>query len=252
MILANDFSLPATMEEAFDALVDPDVVLSCLSGARRGAGVDERTSRGELRLEVGGVVIPYRGTVRVDERDRDAGALRLSLDAREGRGKGTARGEVEIRLRESGGTTRVALRSDLVVEGRAERAGHEAVEAAVAGLVAEMAAGLTARLEAAGSRAPAVARTAAGVGAGATPAARPEVPVVVAPAAMHGPEPALREPQPVIPGRVQIMTTEPIPAASVAPRDSFAETLAARPWLVPLVAAALLLLAIAAVRRRRS
>ena len=231
MILANDFSLPAGMEEVFDALVDPEVVLPCLRGARRGARVDERTTRGELRLEVGGAVIPYRGTLRVEERDREAGALRLSVDAREGRGQGTARGEVEIRLRESGGTTRVALRSDLELEGRADRAGQAAVEAAVAGLVAEIAAGLAARLEEAPSSPPAVA-------------AEPP------PAATEAP--AAPEPEPVIPGRVRIMTTEPIPAASVAPRDTLAETLAARPWLLPLLAAGLLLLVIAVVRRRRS
>jgi carbon monoxide dehydrogenase subunit G len=240
MILDNQFSLPLAMEDAFDALVDPALVLPSLSGARRGASVDDRTVRGELRLEVGSLTIPYRGTLRVDERDREAGALRLSVEAREGRGKGTARGRVEIRLRESGEATRVAVRSELEVEGRAERAGEEAVRAAVAALVDELAAGLAARVQAAPTapRAPALREP--------DPAPAP-----ASPAAAPAPPPPRDEQPAPVPGRVRIMTTEPIPAASVAPRDSLAETLAARPWLVPLVVAGLLLLAVAVVRRRR-
>jgi len=249
MIVADEFSLPVGMEDAFDALVEPGLVLASVSGAKQTGRVDDRTSRGELRLEVGWTLIPYRGVVRVEERDREAGALRLSLDAREGRGKGTARGEVEIRLRESGGTTRVAVRSDLQLEGRAERAGQAAVEAALGSLIAELAAGLADRLA---SR---VGKATTGVAGGAPAAEAPTRPPGDGPSvseAPSAPTPARQpEPEVVIPGRVQIMTTEPVPAASVAPRDSLAETLAARPWLVPLVAAALLLLLVAAARRRR-
>ena len=229
------------MEDAFDALVDPALVVPSLSGAKRGPSVDDRTVRAELRLEVGSLVIPYRGTLRVDERDREAGALRLSVEAREGRGKGTARGRVEIRLRESGEATRVAMRSELEVEGRAERAGEAAVRAAVAALVDELAAGLAARVQAA----PAAPRAPRLREPDPAPAPPP-------PAAAQAPPPPRRDEAPApVPGRVRIMTTEPIPAASVAPRDSLAETLAARPWLVPLVVAGLLLLAVAMVRRRR-
>ena len=232
MILDTQFSLPVPMEEAFDALLDGALVVASLSGARRGARVDERTVRAELRLGVGAGVIPYRGTLRVEEHDREAGAVRLGLDAREGRGKGTARGEVEIRLRESVATTVVAMRADLELSGRAERAGEAAVRAAVAGLVEELATGLSAGL------------------ARSTPA-EPAIPATAA-AAPPPPPPARVEPAVVVPGRVRIMTTEPVPAASVAPRDSLAETLAARPWLIPLVLAGLLVAALAVARRRRA
>jgi len=261
VILENAFVVAAPMEDVFDALTDAGRVVPCLPGARLGTRVDDLTVKAELRLTLGRTTIPYRGTLRIDSCDRQAGALALRLDAREGRGQGTAQGTVNVRLRESRGSTTVSMHSEVELHGRAEKAAAE-IEGTVQQLLSEFGENLERRLRGHdhGTDAPQGPAPTADSGQpveGVASHLEVTAPAVAVRSALAGTdEPgAGAEPEPPrIPGTVRVMTSEPVPAADVAPREgllaSAAEELRRRPWLAAIPLAALLLVLLGLRRRR--
>jgi carbon monoxide dehydrogenase subunit G len=275
MILENEFSVAAPMERVYDALTDAAVVVPSLPGARRsGRDGEQRTTKGELRITLGSTTIPYRGTIRLDEGDREAGALALTIDAREGRGRGILHASVSIRLRESHGSTTVSLRSEVDVDGRAAKVASDDIQSAVQHLLAEFGQNIQTRMNGA------VAETAeameqngavkpmdgaADAAADTEPPAAAEA-VTEAPAAAEAPV-AVETPQPSpagkpdaahetpVRGTVRIMTTEPIASESVQPADGVLDVvrdeLRRRPWLAPLLLLGGLSLLLLIRRRRR-
>jgi carbon monoxide dehydrogenase subunit G len=248
MILVNAFTVAAPMDQVYDALNDGTLVAANLPGARRSGRLDERTVKGELRLVLGKTPIPYRGTLRLDEADREAGAMALTVEAREGRGQGTARAAVALRLRESRGSTTVSLRSELEVEGRAAKVEEETIGQVIQQLLDDFGRNLGAALdEQHGLGEPEAAWTSEAAEAHLAPRIRPpaeEREAAAAPAAYAAP----------VPGRVRVMTEEPLAYDDVAPTssslDAVRDELRRRPWLVPLLllgGLAFLLL----IRRRR-
>jgi carbon monoxide dehydrogenase subunit G len=263
MILENDFSVAAPMERVYDALTDSAVVVSSLPGARRSArSEDVNAASGELRITLGSTLIPYRGTVRLDEGDREAGALALTIDAREGRGRGVLHASVSIRLRESHGATTVSLRSEVDVEGRAAKVASSDIQGAVQSLLAEFGQNIQTRMNG-GTPAQRDAED-AGEATTAEPASVAETAgapaLSVEPVAVGSPPPppaaeGNAPDQPRVRGTVRIMTTEPISSDTVPQSDGafgmVRDQLRSRPWLAPLVLLVCLGLLLVARRRRR-
>ena len=233
-----------------------------LPGARLGARVDEHTVKAELRLTLGRTMIPYRGTVRLDSSDREAGALALRLEAREGRGQGTARGTVKLRLRESRGSTTVSMHSEVEVQGRAEKAEVGDIRDSVQRLLSEFGENLERRLRGDGREAAALAGGLPRVEVAPPSLEAPGSPVLAgspvsvadAISGSEEPSPDVEVAPPRIPGTVRVMTSEPVAAADVAPREGLLATagdeLRRRPWLVGILLGGLLLLLLGLRRRR--
>jgi carbon monoxide dehydrogenase subunit G len=113
MIVENAFTVAAPMDEVFDALRDVRTVLPCLD-ARVTEVVDDHTARGELTLPLGEDTMVFRGTLRVGEADREAGAITFEAVGH-GAGSASAQGRMWVRLRESAGSTTVSVHADVDV-----------------------------------------------------------------------------------------------------------------------------------------
>lgn len=113
MIVENAFTVAAPMDEVFDALRDVRTVLPCLD-ARVTEVVDDHTARGELTLPMGDDTMVFRGTLRVGEADREAGAITFEAVGH-GAGSASAQGRMWVRLRESAGSTTVSVHADVDV-----------------------------------------------------------------------------------------------------------------------------------------
>lgn len=113
MIVENAFSVAAPMDDVFDTLRDVRTMLPCLD-ARVYEVVDGHTARGELTIPMGDDTMVFRGTLRVGEADRQAGAITYEVDGR-GAGMATAQGTLAVRLRESAGSTTVSMQADVDV-----------------------------------------------------------------------------------------------------------------------------------------
>jgi uncharacterized protein len=244
VILENQFTVAAPVERVFAALHDTASVAASLPGARVGSRVDERTVKAELRLTLGKVLIPYRGTLRVERSDRGTGGLTLTVDAREGRGQGTARASVDIRIHEARGSTTVTMRSEVAVSGRAAKVAHNEIQDAVQGLLTRFGDNLGQRIAAAAANGAQVASA----GSTAAEPLRPEQ--VRGSVRLMAAEPAPAE---RIAGSVRLMTAEPVPAEKVAPLvglSAVADGIRRRPWL-PAALAGIILMALVVVASRR-
>ena len=113
MIVENAFTVAAPMDEVFDALRDVRTVLPCLD-ARVTEVVDDHTARGELTIPMGDDTMVLRGTLRVGEADREAGAITFEAVGH-GAGSAAAQGRMWVRLRESAGSTTVSVHADVDV-----------------------------------------------------------------------------------------------------------------------------------------
>jgi carbon monoxide dehydrogenase subunit G len=244
MNLETDLSLPGTPQDVFDTLVDarraagavPGVRLTPPSGAPLAEQLEGPGVGAELRLQAGGTQITYRGRVLPGTADRAAGILGCRIEAREARGDGVLRGDVGVRLDPGGEGTLMHVGADLEITGRAERLGEDRLRAATLRLLQRMATGLAE--------------------AATEPASGPEpdpdaLPLVTLPAVLL----SGAEPQAEIPGRVRLMTAEPLPLSTLPVSgghlDDLRVELRRRPWAVALalVAVAAILLAL---RRRGS
>ncbi|HXA27521.1 MAG TPA: SRPBCC domain-containing protein [Candidatus Angelobacter sp.] len=129
MIVENAFTVAAPLDDVFDTLRDVRTMLPCFD-ARITEVVDGHTARGEVTIAVGEESMVFRGTLRVGEADREAGAITFEASGR-GAGEASARGILAVRLREAEGSTAVAMQADVDLDGaplRIEGASGAAVE----------------------------------------------------------------------------------------------------------------------------
>jgi carbon monoxide dehydrogenase subunit G len=104
--------------EVLDALLDAGTVAACLPGSRLIGEVADNTYAGELRLRIGPMQTVYAGTVRLDNADRDAGTATLHASGWEQGGQGRADASVTLRVESRGGSTRVLISADLMIQGK--------------------------------------------------------------------------------------------------------------------------------------
>jgi carbon monoxide dehydrogenase subunit G len=119
MRIEERFVVKAAAGEVWSFLVDPRRVVGCVPGGELEEVLDERTFRGQIRVKVGAVTLPYRGRVRLAE--VDAAALRVKIvgEASEGTGTGSARLALQSWLvARPDGTTEVVALVEAEVVGR--------------------------------------------------------------------------------------------------------------------------------------
>lgn len=227
MIVENAFTIAASMEEVFDAILDLERLVPCLPGGRLDRVEGGRLAQGQVRLPLGRTSVTYRGTLRLVDDDRDAGAVTMAIDGHEARGTGRVQATVELRLRESREATMASLWASVDITGRAAAVDPEVVRRAAATLMSRFGSALATTMN---------------------------LHVPAAPAATDHPAPTAFGEKPV-PGRIVVVTHQPVDVplrssrAAATSLDRVNETLAERPWLIP--ASLLSLIALLLMLRRR-
>jgi uncharacterized protein len=123
MKLTNEFTVPASLDEAFAVLLDVERVAPCLPGASlQGASGD--AFDGTMTIKLGPVTSRFEGTVRIVESDGDAHRAVLRAQARDARGAGTAAATITTAMRQEADGTRVRVETDLQVSGPAAQFGR--------------------------------------------------------------------------------------------------------------------------------
>lgn len=195
MILANEFTVDASVQDTWHTLMDVQRVAACLPGARIEPVGEDGSYRGALKLKVGPVTMSYEGTVRLEDVDDTSRTLSYYASAREANGTGSAAATIRTRLTALDGEprTRLDVETDLNVTGRAAQFGRGIMQSVATKTLGTFAIGLERLIEqdgaGAGEPGDAVASQAqfagtgagAGAGAGAGPgpsrSAAPEAPV---------------------------------------------------------------------------
>ena len=136
--LDHEFTVPVPVDEAWAVLLDVERITPCMPGASL-LTVDGDDFTGTVKVKVGPITVTYNGTARFAEKDVDAHRAVIEATGKETRGAGTAAATVTATLTDDGGTTRVAVHTDLNVTGKPAQFGRGVLAEVGAKLVGQFA-----------------------------------------------------------------------------------------------------------------
>ncbi|HZO97219.1 MAG TPA: SRPBCC family protein [Gaiellaceae bacterium] len=155
MRLENGFEVDASPDRAWALLNDVPRVIPCMPGAELVETVDENTWKGRVHVKLGPVALQFDTDVVREAEDAAARRVVLTAKARELRGRGSAQARIESSLSAVDGRTRVAIETELTLQGTVAQYGRGIVPDVAAQLTREFAANLAALLDADHAAAPA-------------------------------------------------------------------------------------------------
>ena len=117
MKIANEFTVSAPIEQAWDVLSDLEQVVPLMPGAAL-VGRDGDDYLGTVKVKVGPVTSEFSGKVHFVERSRDQHRAVIDGKGKEARGTGNAAATVTTQLHEAGERTRVTVDTDLKIVGK--------------------------------------------------------------------------------------------------------------------------------------
>jgi uncharacterized protein len=180
MKIANQFSVSAPVEQAWDVLCDLEQVIPLMPGAQL-VGHEGDDYVGKVKIKVGPVTSEFSGKVRFVEEDRALHRAVIDAKGKESRGTGNAAATVTAQLHEDGERTRVTVDTDLKIVGKLAQFGSGMLQQVSEKLLGQFVDSLEAKLAAdSGNGAPdgpdpaaAPATAAAGVLRGSPASAEP-------------------------------------------------------------------------------
>ena len=124
MKINNEFTVGATIQEAWDTMLNLERIAPCLPGA---AIQDEKEAGeydGTMKVKIGPITANYKGTVKFEEVDEDNHRAVLQATGRDARGQGTASATIVSTLQEESDGTKVSVETDMKLTGRAAQFGR--------------------------------------------------------------------------------------------------------------------------------
>ncbi|WP_028059729.1 SRPBCC family protein [Candidatus Solirubrobacter pratensis] len=184
MKLANEFTVPAPLEQAWAVLLDIERVAPCLPGAQVEPGGEGGEYTGMMTIKIGPITSRYKGTVKIEQVDETGRVAVMRAQAKDARGQGTAAATITSSMEETPEGTRVKVETDMRVTGPAAQFGRGVMQDVSAKLMRQFADCLASEMSAApaptGAAAPAPephpAPAAEPANAGAVPQPEPERP----------------------------------------------------------------------------
>ncbi|WP_182347663.1 SRPBCC family protein [Tomitella gaofuii] len=123
MELEHSFTVPASVDEVWQALLDPERVAPCMPGATL-TGVEAQTFTGKVKVKLGPVSMQYKGTGEYIETDEATHTVVIKAAGKDAKGNGTAAATVTLRLTGDGERTSGASTTDLTVTGKPAQFGR--------------------------------------------------------------------------------------------------------------------------------
>jgi carbon monoxide dehydrogenase subunit G len=123
----NVFEVPESREAVWALLSDIPRVVPCIPGATlTHAGANEEW-QAEFPVTLGPVAMIFDATITREIANEFDGVVRLAVKAREKNGRGAATADVESRLEDDGGATRVTVSTNLRLQGTVARVGRSEI-----------------------------------------------------------------------------------------------------------------------------
>ena len=147
MKIANEFTVSAPIEKAWDVLTDLEQVIPLMPGAQM-TGRDGDDVSGKVKVKVGPVTSEFAGKVRFVEQNRDEHRAVIDAKGKEARGTGNAAATVTAQLHEAGDHTRVTVDTDLRIVGKLAQFGSGMLQQVSEKLLGQFVESLEAKLTA--------------------------------------------------------------------------------------------------------
>jgi uncharacterized protein (TIGR03382 family) len=154
MKIANQFTVSAPIEQAWDVLCDLEQVIPLMPGAQL-VGQEGEEYLGKVKVKVGPVTSEFTGKVRFVEQDRGQHRAVIDGKGKEARGTGNAAATVTALLHEAGERTRVTVDTDLKIVGKLAQFGSGMLQQVSEKLLGQFVESLEAKLAAENAPAPA-------------------------------------------------------------------------------------------------
>ncbi len=123
MELRHEFTVPATLQETWDAFNDIESVAVCFPGATV-SSVEGDTFQGSCKVKLGPIALVYNGSGTFTEKDESAHRMVIDAKGKDKRGNGTAGAHVTATMTEAGTSTRVEVLTDLNITGKPAQFGR--------------------------------------------------------------------------------------------------------------------------------
>ncbi len=142
MELDQSFSLPLNPDDAHALLLDLERVTPCLPGAQITGRIDERHYDADMGVRIGPIRMTYRGRIEIVDVDTVARAAILHAEAKDARGRGSARADMHMKVTPEGDGSQVHVRTHLDLTGRVAQMGRGVVQDVAGDLMDQFAANL--------------------------------------------------------------------------------------------------------------
>ena len=147
MKIANEFTVNAPIEDAWNVLTDLEQVIPLMPGAQM-TGRNGDDVLGKVKVKVGPVTSEFSGKVHFVEQDRQAHRAVIDGKGKEARGTGNAAATVIAQLHDAGDHTRVTVDTDLKVVGKLAQFGSSMLQQVSEKLLGQFVESLEAKLAA--------------------------------------------------------------------------------------------------------
>ncbi len=152
MRLDHEFTVPAPIDEVWQAVLDPERVAPCMPGASL-TSVEGDTFKGTVKVKLGPVSLLYKGSGEFQEKNEEERKLVIKASGKDARGAGTASATVTVTLTADGGTTKGDVATDLSVTGKPAQFGRGMISEVGGKILDDFSANLAAMLGTAGETA---------------------------------------------------------------------------------------------------
>jgi len=123
MDLRHEFTVPATVEETWEAFNDIESVATCFPGATV-SSVEGDAFTGSCKVKLGPIALVYNGSGTFVEKDESARRMVIDAKGKDKRGNGTAGAHVTATMTQEGSSTRVEVLTDLNITGKPAQFGR--------------------------------------------------------------------------------------------------------------------------------
>jgi carbon monoxide dehydrogenase subunit G len=121
--LTHEFTVPATVDQTWEALNDIESVAGCFPGATV-TSAEGDTFQGSCKVKLGPIALVYNGTGSFVEKDEASHTMRIEAKGKDKRGNGAAGADVVATLTDSGPETQVKVVTDLAITGKPAQFGR--------------------------------------------------------------------------------------------------------------------------------
>jgi uncharacterized protein len=148
MQLENRFSVPASPEAAWTLLNDVPAVLPCMPGAELLEVVDRDTWKARLQVRLGPISLQFLADLSRERTELQERRAVISVDAREAKGRGTARATITSTVEAAAVGSHVSIITELALRGPLAQYGRPIVAPVAEQLTEQFAACISQKLAA--------------------------------------------------------------------------------------------------------
>jgi carbon monoxide dehydrogenase subunit G len=152
MKLENEFTVPASVDDAWKVLLDVERVAPCLPGAEIEKAEGD-SYNGTMTVKIGPITAKYKGTIEIQEADEAAHRAVMKAKARDARGQGGAQATITSTMESADDGTRVKVETDMRVTGAAAQFGRGVMQDVSAQMMGRFADCLASEMSGDGARA---------------------------------------------------------------------------------------------------